>query len=346
MKSLMLLMLLTSVLSAQVTPDIEWVDSLAIEQMKPQTKTKVWLKMVEDGLSSPVYIPVVVCKGSTTSPVLGLAAAIHGNEVNGVKVIQELVDAIDVTTLRGTLIAIPGINAVSIVNQRRRYVDHEDLNRVFPGKKNGNRSQQYVWQITTKILPLFDYLVDMHTASFGRENTLYVRAFLGEERMAKMAMLQDADIILNSKGPSAGASIASSRTMRTEAMLMGIPTITVEYGNPQVFQPDMIARGKRGVQNLMSWLQMTNHQIVVGPEPVLCEKSYWIYTEKGGYLEVPVALNQKLKKGDLIGIVRSPFGDIIQEIFSPEDGVVIGRSSNPVSSNGGRIIHLGITNGN
>ena len=96
----------------------------------------------------------------------------------------------------------------------------------------------------------------MHTASFGRVNSLYVRGDFANEDIKSMAMLQDADIVLKSKGPSAGVSTSSTRTLRAEATLQGIPTITVEYGNPQVFQKDMIERGVNGVKNVMSWLKM------------------------------------------------------------------------------------------
>ena len=323
--------------------DFKSIEELDLDKVTPQTKRYFWLKMIDNGMSKPIEVPVIIIKGKNPEPVLCLTAALHGNELNGIKVIQEVVEHIDPYSFSGTLVAIPGLNAVSIPQHRRRYVDEEDLNRNFPGKEKGNRSQQYVWQIKEKILSKIDYLVDMHTASFGRVNTLYVRAAMGDEKIAKMALLQDADIILNSTGmPSTGEQISATRTMRAEAMLQGIPTITIEYGNPQVFQPDLVKRGKKGIENLMAWLKMTNNDMQTVPSPTLCKKSYWIYVEEGGYLEIMVSLNQKLAKGDLIAVMRNPFGDIINKYHCPEDGIVIGKSSNPINMNGGRIIHLGI----
>ncbi|MEL6721193.1 MAG: succinylglutamate desuccinylase/aspartoacylase family protein [Bacteroidota bacterium] len=311
--------------------------------MKPNTQQRFWLKMIDNGMSQTVNIPVIVAKGKSTYPVLGLTAAIHGNEINGIPIIHEVMNRIDIQNLEGTVVAVPGLNAISLLLHQRRCIDEEDLNRNFPGKVNGNRSQQYVWQINQKILTQIDYLIDMHTASFGRENTLYVRADLGDEKIAKMAFLQDTDIILDNKGiPSTNEQIVATRTMRAEAMLKGIPTITVEYGNPQVYQSDMTTRGVVGVENVMSWLGMTKKEIKDVPKASLCKKSFWTYVNRGGYLEVPVALNQKVKKGEVIGVLRNPFGDVIQTYYCPQDGIVIGKSSNPVNMNGGRIIHLGI----
>jgi predicted deacylase len=92
----------------------------------------------------------------------------------------------------------------------------------------------------------------------------------------------------------------------------------------------------------MSWLKMIEKEIYQKNQPVICKKSYWIYVDEGGYLDIKVELKQQLKKGDLIAIMRNPFGAIINEYFCPEDGIVIGKSSNPVNMSGGRIIHLGI----
>ncbi|MEZ4781738.1 MAG: succinylglutamate desuccinylase/aspartoacylase family protein [Flavobacteriaceae bacterium] len=235
----------------------ESISEINLENIQNGQVKKYWLTMIDNGFSQPISIPVIIFKGKEQGPVLGLIAAIHGNELNGIKVIQESVKEINVNELKGTVIAIPGLNALSISQDRRRFVDEEDLNRNFPGKANGNRSQQYVWRINLKILPKLDYLIDMHTASFGRINSLYVRGELGDEKISQMALLQDADIVLNNKGvPSTGDNIAATRTMRAEAMLKGIPTITVEYGNPQVYQDDMVKRGVVGVKNVMNWLGM------------------------------------------------------------------------------------------
>ncbi len=343
MKIIYLLLILALPIFAQSQSDIERIEELDLDKIEAQTKKKYWLKMIDNGMSQPVYIPVIVVKGKEATPVVGLLAAIHGNELNGIKVIQEVIDDIDLETFSGTIVAVPGLNAISIQQHRRRYVDEEDLNRKFPGKEKGNRSQQYVWQINQKILSKIDYLIDMHTASFGRENSLYVRAKLDDPQIEKMATLQDADIILNNNGiPSVNGQIAATRTMRAEAMLKGIPSITVEYGNPQVFQPEIIERGKRGIENILSWLKMIKKEVEIKSNPVLCKKSYWIYVEEGGYLDIKVALKQKVNKGDLMAIMRNPFGDILHQYYSPEDGIVIGKSSNPVNMNGGRIIHLGI----
>lgn len=73
-----------------------------------------------------------------------------------------------------------------------------------------------------------------------------------------------------------------------------------------------------------------------------CGRSYWIYTNAGGLLEVFPQITDRVKAGQRIAIVRNVFGDIIREYEAPEDGIIIGKSVNPVNQTGGRIVHLGI----
>lgn len=334
---------IASIQAQHIQDSIPTVTNIDFDILTDGKIHKLWLLLGEDAFSKPIRVPILVAKGTKKGPVLGLTAAIHGNELNGIPIIHKVFDVLNVANLKGILIAVPGLNPVSIFNDQRRFIDQEDLNRNFPGKANGNRSQQIAYQINQKIISLFNFQIDMHTASFGRENSMYARADMDNDTLAAMAKLQEPDIILSNKGkPSFGAG--SSVTMRASAIAKGIHSITVEYGNPQVYQEEMIVRGKNGILNLMHWLKMTEGDIII-PEPkVVCSKSYWIYTDKGGLLEIPVTLNEKVREGQLIGILKTPYGDIIKQYFAPENGVVIGKSTNPVNMSGGRIIHLGILN--
>ena len=67
-----------------------------------------------------------------------------------------------------------------------------------------------------------------------------------------------------------------------------------------------------------------------------------MYTKNGGFLEVLSDLGEQIEKGQKIAVLRDSFGEKIEEYFAQEAGVIIGKSTNPVSMSGSRIIHLGI----
>lgn len=319
-------------------PVVERVDLSILEKGKIH---KLWLSLGEDFQNKPITIPVFIAKGKEEGHVLGLTAAIHGNELNGIPIIHNLFESLDPSSLKGVLVAIPGLNPLAIDRNQREFIDGTDLNRIFPGKEHGNRSEQMAYQIGKKVIPLFDYHIDLHTASFGRINSLYGRGDMNDSTLSTMLRLIEPDLIVSNKG-KASFGTASGLTMRAYALSLGIKSITVEYGNPQVFQKDMITRGVLGIQKVMTHLGMFEGKVSIPEVENVCSKSYWIYTQEGGYLEVLVQLNQKVEKGEQIAMTKDSFGTIVQTYSAPESGIVVGKSTNPVAISGSRIIHLGV----
>lgn len=314
---------------------IDVVESFDPAEFPSGSITRLRLSMVGNGLGELLTVPVVVARGVEPGPTMGLTAALHGNELNGVRVIQSLMADLDPTKLRGTILAIPVVNVPGYLMNTRQFNDGQDLNRVMPGKLGGTQAQVYAHRFMTRVVCHFEYLIDLHTASFGRINTLYVRADLTHPETSWMARAQLPQILLHNTG--------ADGTLRGAAMERGIHAITVEIGNPNRFQESLIEQGEIGVRNVMARLGMLPaSEQVSGRDPVVCIRSYWMYTEIGGVLEVFPDLADRVKAGERVGRVRDIFGDTQAEYFAPEDGVVIGRSTHPVNQTGSRIIHLGI----
>jgi predicted deacylase len=80
-------------------------------------------------------------------------------------------------------------------------------------------------------------------------------------------------------------------------------------------------------------------------DPVICSSSHWIFTRTGGILYVVPPVFSWVRKGDILADVRSVFGHCVQRYFAPCDGIVVGKSDNPVCHNGDRIVHLGVVGG-
>lgn len=84
-----------------------------------------------------ISLPVTVINGVAEGPRLWLSAAIHGDEINGVEIIRQVLKRVDPQKLRGTLIAAPIVNVFGFIEQSRYLPDRRDLNRVFPGSDRG-----------------------------------------------------------------------------------------------------------------------------------------------------------------------------------------------------------------
>lgn len=298
-----------------------------------------YMDIVANGIGQDILVPLVVAKGNAPGPVVGLTAVVHGNELNGLKIIQRVFSELDYKTIKGTVVGVPVVNVPSILIHERRFNDQEDLNRVMPGSENGNMSAVYAARLMNRIISKFDYLLDLHTASFGRINSHYIRADLNSPVQLKMAQLQNADIILNNEG--------TDGTLRAAASDLGINAITLEVGDPNRFQKGMIRSGLEGIFNVLTHLGVLDEEITPpDTDVILCSRSYWIYTDRGGILEVLPDLTDMIEKGELIARVRDVFGHVKKEYFAPEPGVIIGKSTHPIGQTGSRIIHLGIVKDN
>lgn len=315
--------------------DIPVVKQLDLEGIPAGSVQRFWLQLVSDGMGMPMNIPVIIAKGVQKGPVLGLTAAVHGNELNGIPIIQRFLKEIDPTRLRGMVVGIPVVNTPSFFRRKRRFIDGKDLNHIMPGKANGNVSEVYSYRFFNKVVRHFEYLLDLHTASMGRINSYYIRADLGEPITRKMAMLQNAQIVVDNP-PLDG-------TLRGASEALGIHAITLEVGNPNTFQKGYIRNGLTGIHNLLIHLKMSDGEIELGNNlPIICENSYWLYTDRGGILTVMPQVAEMVEKDQVVARMHNIFGDLIREYRAPERGVVIGKSESPINQTGGRILHLGI----
>jgi hypothetical protein len=318
---------------------IPFIDKLVVADAPAGKVTRYWLKIASDGMGVPIHLPLLVAKGKSPGKTMGITAAVHGNELNGISVIQRLFNELDVENIKGTVVGVPVVNVPSFLRRKRRFPDGTDLNHIMPGKADGNVSQVYAWRLIDRLVNQFDYLIDLHTASNGRVNSYYIRADLQQPIVKKMALLQNPQIIVHNP-PNDG-------TLRGMAAEMGIAAITLEVGDPNLFQKGMIRDGLTGIHNVLAELGIAPGTVEeADTAAVICSRSFWMYTDIGGFLTVHPKITHQVKKGELIATLRNVFGDVLKTYKAPQDGVVIGRSTNPVNQTGGRILHLGVISKN
>ena len=310
-------------------------EQIDIDSLPNNKVSYLRISTVANGVGDFISIPTIVVKGKYPGKVIGITAAIHGNELNGVRVIHKTIRQIKTEHLHGTIIGVPVLNIPGFLMNQREFNDGRDLNRLLPGKKRGKPAEQYAYAINEIILKKFDYLIDLHTASFGRINTFYVRANIKDELPNTMSKLIAPQIIVHNS--------TNDGTLRNAASSLGIPAITVEIGDPHIFQSRLIESTTDGILRILEYLEFVKFIEVSKPlEPVVCSRSYWMHTRKGGLLEVLPKLADQVHKGEIIAIQTDLFGQITQKYKSSGSGIVVGKSINPVAQAGDRILHLGI----
>jgi uncharacterized protein len=316
-------------------PDAQRVDQLDVAALPKGRVSRLELALVHDELGFPLHLPLLVARGAGDGPVFGITCAVHGDEINGLAVVHRLVEGLELTTLRGTIVAVMVVNVPGYRLSSRTLPGGADLNLLMPGRPDGNSAHVYAHRFVNAVVSHLEYLVDLHTASRGRANSLYVRADMADATTAEMARLQRPHIILHNP--------PSDYTLRGAAAELGVHAITVEIGNPSRIQAKYVERSLRGLEAVLAMAGMVPPRPApTVAHPVLCHRSSWMYTDAGGLLEVLPRVTERVGKGDVVARLRNVYGDLVREYRAPEAGIVIGKSISPVGPTGARILHLGL----
>lgn len=270
--------------------------------------------------ASYLNMPVFVARGAEAGPTLCLTAGVHGDELNGVEVARRIFAATAPQALKGTLIAMPAINAEGVRTGNRYLSDRRDLNRAFPGNSGGSVAAVIAHAVFAQIVEHCDALVDLHTASNNRANLPQIRADLSDPAIKQLAVHFGIGIVVGGAGPE--------KSLRRETAKAGIPAIIYEAGQPLRFEEEEIARGASGISNIMAYLGMTKAQDQETPDARVYERSRWVRAGmgQGGFFFPEAALGDHVEKGDRLGVVIDPFTDEEAIVTSPIPGEIIGMA--------------------
>ncbi|GAB3731884.1 hypothetical protein GCM10028862_12400 [Luteimonas pelagia] len=307
---------------------------IAGETVEPGTrKTIEWTGAPRDGDGRG--LPVTVVHGAKRGPALCLFAAIHGDEINGIEAVRQVLKRTGAETLAGTLVGVPVVNLGGYVRGSRYLPDRRDLNRAFPGSPRGSAASRLAHALFEDIVGRCDALVDFHTGSFDRDNLPQLRADLRKPESLELARGFGATLVLHSPGAKGMLRLAASQA--------GVPAATFEVGAPGVLQPPMIEVAVAAIERLMAHLRMreaAGDANAAEPQPVFYE-SRWIRSDSPGLLVSEVELGQRVAPGQRLGRVVDPITDREVEVRSPFQGRVLGMSQNRQVLPGYALFHLG-----
>ena len=177
--------------------DAQLVTDLDLEALAPGQVHRLLFDLMDDALGQPTTLPILVARGKRPGPVFGMTAGVHGNELNGIPVIHRVFRTLDLDTLRGTVVAVVVVNVPGFRLNQRDLDEGTDLNTIMPGRAKGSTAQVYAHRVVQRIVRKMDRFLDLHTASFGRINSLYVRADMDHPVARQMAYLLRPQITLH-----------------------------------------------------------------------------------------------------------------------------------------------------
>ena len=303
-------------------------------EIAPGETRELVLDATQSYAGAAIPTSVVVIRGTSRGSTLCLTGGIHGDELNGIEVVRQVVGALDAARLAGMVIAVPIVNVHGFQSSSRYLPDRRDLNRYFPGHDQGSSASRIAHALFASVIRHCSALVDLHSGSFHRTNLPQIRGDLLNRRVEWLARGFGAEVLVHNVGREG--------TLRRAATDAAVPAITYEAGEPMRLQRHEIRRGVRGIQNLMAWLRMYAYDRSGAEEPSIYYRSHWLRANDGGILVSDVEPGDRVESGQQLGIISDPVRKVRSVIVAPFRGRVIGMTLAPMMIPGYAAYYLGV----
>jgi len=287
------------------------------EEILPGKKKYLNLDIARLHTYTKLEVPVLVERAKTDGPVLLLTAGIHGNELNGVEIVRELLAKKFTRPDAGMVISIPTVNIFGFINQTREFPDGKDLNRAFPGSTKGSLASIFAHHLMNEILPHVDYCIDFHTGGARRFNSSQIRVSKDNAELLQLA-----------------------------ATKAGKKVMLFEGGKSHDFNHRITNRGVFGTMRVMHHLGMRDFSAEIQangvPPPITIKELTWLRARQGGLFRFFVKDGSKVEKGQVVGTISDPYGKYEFKVKIPHSGYIIGLNHAPVVYKGDALLHLGV----
>ena len=282
------------------------------------------------------YMPIKVVHGKKKGPCLLLFAAVEGNELNGMEIINRLLQSNAVAELKGTLIAIPVLNVFGLVNHPIKLLQEHSIEHCFPGQEDGSFGERVAYVLTKEILAKATHCIELQTGKLNHSILPQIYCSFENSIDKSLAKAFQAPVIthVNMKKSS----------LRQTTEKFKIPLLVYQGGEAMRFDESAIQLGLRGILNVMQHLGMIKTCQGKSQEnikPVFSQDQDWIRASRGGVLHAEIELGQSIKTGQIIGRIVDPFSaDIAQPVKAQQDGIVVGINNHPLISEGQSIFKV------
>lgn len=305
------------------------------EEIVPGQKKIIDFNTAKLYTTTVVKVPVIVERAKKPGPVILITSGIHGDELNGVEIVRQLIARKINKPKRGTVICIPIVNVFGFLNMQREFPDGRDLNRMFPGSKNGALASRFAYQFMHEILPVADLCLDFHTGGAQRFNAAQIRLKRNSAEGLKYAKIFNAPFTVYSK--------LISKSYRGACAKNGTPILLFEGGKSQDSDKGIAEAGVKGAVRILKHLDMLRKGFVVEkPEikTIFIEKSRWIRASYSGLLHNKIPIGKYVKKGEYIATITDPYGSFRHKVKAPNDGYIINVNQSPIVYQGDAIYHI------
>lgn len=296
----------------------------------------------EHPLLASIELPCLEARGAADGPHVSLIGGIHGGEYSSIAAVIRFMRSLDVAELRGSITAVPVVSMTSF-RARTAFVVPEDgknLNRCFPGDPSGTFSDALAHAVFERLIEPADALLDLHGGDMVEALepfALYDESAV-EDRSRDLAISFGFPYVVRNRPSDAPIGGTTSAA----AAAVGVPAVTAEAGGCGLLEEEAVRMLADGVGDALRRLGMLPGE----PRPPRADarsvgRFVWLRSTAAGWWEPAVRVGEEVAAAALLGTVKDLYGDVLEEIRSPDDGVPLFVTSSPAVTADGLLLGLG-----
>jgi N-alpha-acetyl-L-2,4-diaminobutyrate deacetylase len=283
-----------------------------------------------DSAWGSIMLPITFARNGD-GPGAILTGANHGEEYEGPIALQHLANSIDLDQVRGCIIIIPMMNYPAFLAATRvSPIDQLNMNRIFPGQASGTITQLIADYFTTTLLPMCDYVLDIHSGGKTLEFLPFAAYHELDDKDQQQAC-EAATLAFAAPYYLSLIEIDPGGMYDTQAESMGKVFVSTELGGGGTSTPYTAKVARTGVHNFLV------HAGILNADPILPDAASvkldmqqdnaYVFSEHNGLLEPCVSLGDPIQKGDLLARVYATerTGSEPFEYRAESDGIIMGR---------------------
>lgn len=305
------------------------------KEVLPDTSTTINFNIAKLYTSTKVEIPIIIERSINPGPTVLITAGIHGDEINGVEVVRQIIAKKINKPAKGSIICIPVLNVFGFLSMNRSFPDGRDLNRVFPGHKNGSLASRFAHQFINDILPAADFCLDFHTGGASRFNAPHIRVDPKNTRLVELAKVFNAPFTLLSKNLEG--------SYRATCAKIGKDILLFEGGKSQNSSKEIAVEGVKGTMRILRYFDMLSEEFeapVADAKSILISKSFWMRAKYSGLLHIKIPVGKHVEKGEILATITDPYGKMRHVVKASNEGYVINVNEAPIVYKGDAIFRI------
>ena len=291
------------------------------------------------------YVPIAVIQNGS-GPTALLFGGNHGDEYEGQVTLPKLARAIDPAQVNGRIIIVPMLNPPACQNGTRLSpVDGKNMNRSYPGERDGTLTSIIAHYVTHFLLPLADLVVDIHSGGRSAQVAPSVNMHQLDNTTQMQAMI-DAGIAWGAPYVFIYRDVAGEGLLPTLSEKLGKTTLGTELGIASQFTPDILRITEEGLYNVLRHSGILEGAVTKpATEPMVVgatEREDYIMAPVSGIYEPFFDLCDWVRQEDALGQIHSleqPFQEPVI-VRAEIDGMVMARRSFPLTRQGDCIFTL------